>query len=67
MSTLNLSQSAITAYDGTPVRLVYAHEADMLEIFFGVNEPAASIDRDTSVVCRSWHVRSHWANLQGNH
>ena len=52
MSTLNLSQSDITAYDGTPVRLVYDHEADMLEIFFGTNEPATGIELTDHIVLR---------------
>jgi hypothetical protein len=50
MSTLHLSQSDITAYDGTPVRLVYDHEADMLEIFFGTNEPATGIEFTDHIV-----------------
>jgi len=52
MSTLNCSQSDITAYDGTPVRLVYDHEADMLEIFFGTNEPATGIELTDHIVLR---------------
>ena len=34
MSTLNLLQSDITVHDGSPVRLVYDHETDILEIFW---------------------------------
>lgn len=52
MSILNLSQSDITAYDGTPVRLVYDPEADMLEIFFGTNEPATGIELTDHIVLR---------------
>src|SRR5712691_11145793 len=52
MSALNLSQRDITAYDGTPVRLVYDQEADILEIFFGVNEPATGIDLTDHIVLR---------------
>ena len=52
MRTLNLSQSDITAYDGTPVRLVYDPEADMLEIFFGTNEPATGIELTDHIVLR---------------
>ena len=52
MHTLNLSQSDITAYDGTPVRLVYDSEADMLEIFFGTNEPATGIEITEHIVLR---------------
>jgi hypothetical protein len=52
MSPLNLVQSDITAYDGTPVRLVYDHEADMLEIFFGANEAATGIELTDHIVLR---------------
>ena len=52
MSAFNRSQSDITAYDGTPVRLVYDHEADMLEIFFGTNEPATGIELTDHIVLR---------------
>jgi hypothetical protein len=52
MRTLNLSQSNITAYDGTPVRLVYDSEADMLDIFFGTNEPATGIALTEHIVLR---------------
>src|SRR5216683_6834469 len=52
MSALNLSQRDIAAYDGTPVRLVYDQEADILEIFFGVNEPATGIDLTDHIVLR---------------
>ena len=52
MSALNLSQRDITAYDGTPVRLVYDQEADILEIFFGTNEPATGIELTDHSVLR---------------
>jgi hypothetical protein len=52
MSTLNLSQSNLTAYDGTPVRLVYDQEADILEIFFGTNEPATGVEITDHIVMR---------------
>ena len=52
MSTFNLSRKDITAYDGTPVRLVYDQEADILEIFFGANEPATGVDLTDHIVLR---------------
>ena len=52
MSPLNLSQSDITAHDGTPVRLVYDPEADTLDIFFGSNEPATGIELTEHIVLR---------------
>jgi len=52
MSALNLSQRDITAYDGTPVRLVYDQEADILEIFFGANEPATGVELTDHIMLR---------------
>ena len=52
MSALNLSQRDITAYDGTPLRLVYDQEADILEICFGTNEPATGIELTDHIVLR---------------
>jgi hypothetical protein len=52
ISALNLSKVAITAYDGTPVRLVYDQEADILEIFFGANEPATGVDLTDHIILR---------------
>jgi len=52
MSVLNFSRRDITAYDGTPVRLVYDQEADILEIFFEVNEPATGVDLTDHIVLR---------------
>lgn len=52
MSALHLSKIDITAFDGTPVRLAYDQEADILEIFFGVNEPATGVDLTDHIVLR---------------
>jgi hypothetical protein len=52
MSALNLSQRDMTAYDGTPVRLVYDQEADILEIFFGTNEPATGVELTDHIILR---------------
>ncbi len=52
MSTLNLYKTDITALDGTPVRLVYDPEADILEIFFGENEPATGVELTDHIVLR---------------
>jgi uncharacterized protein DUF2283 len=52
MSALHLSQSDMTAYDGTPVRLVYDQEADILEIFFGTNEPATGVELTDHIILR---------------
>lgn len=52
MSELNFYQTEITANDGTPVRLVYDSEADILEIFFGENEPATGVELTDYVILR---------------
>ena len=52
MSALNFSRRDITAYDGTRVGLVYDQETDILEIFFGVNEPATDVDLTDHIVLR---------------
>jgi hypothetical protein len=52
MSALKLSQRDMTAHDGTPVRLVYDQEADILEIFFGTNEPATGVELTDHIILR---------------
>ena len=52
MSELNLYKTEITAKDGTPVHLVYDQEADILEIFFGENEPATGVDLTDYIILR---------------
>ena len=52
MSELNLYKTEITAQDGTPVRLVYDQEADILEIFFGENEPATGVELTDQILLR---------------
>ena len=52
MSALYLSKVDITTHDGTPVRLVYDQEVDILEIFFGANEPATGIDLTEHIILR---------------
>ena len=52
MSALNLSQRDMTASDGTPVRLVYDQEADILEIFFGTNELATGVELTDHIILR---------------
>jgi hypothetical protein len=52
MCALNVSKTEITAHDGTRVRLVYDQEADILEIFFGENEPATGIELTDHIVLR---------------
>src|SRR5215510_4409794 len=52
MSEPNLDKIEITAKDGTPVRLVYDQEADILEIFFGENEPATGVELTDYILLR---------------
>lgn len=52
MGELNLYKTEITANDGTPVRLVYDQEADILELFFGENEPATGVELTDHIVLR---------------
>lgn len=52
MSELNLYKTEITANDGTPVRMVYDQEADILEFFFGENEPATGVELTEHIVLR---------------
>ena len=42
----------MTADDGTPVRMVYDQEADILEIFFGENEPATGVELTDYIILR---------------
>lgn len=52
MSELNLQKTELIARDGTPVRLVYDTEADILEIFFGENGPATGIELTDQMILR---------------
>lgn len=52
MNELNLYKARISARDGTPVRLVYDEEADILEIFFGDNEPATGVELTDHIILR---------------
>ena len=45
-------ETEITAADGTHVRLVYDREADILEIFFGQNEPATGVELTDHILLR---------------
>lgn len=50
MNALELYQTQ--AHDGTPVGLVYDSAADILEIFFGENEPATGIELTDYIILR---------------
>lgn len=52
MGAVKLQRTEMVAQDGTPVRLVYDEEADILEIFFGENGPATGLELTSSIVLR---------------
>ncbi len=52
MSSPILHRTEITARDGTPVRIVYDEEADVLELFFGENAPATGIELTDHIILR---------------
>ncbi|NOT57206.1 MAG: DUF2283 domain-containing protein [Deltaproteobacteria bacterium] len=52
MNTLNIRKTDILVSDGTPARLMYDQDADILEIFFGINEPATGVDLTDHIVLR---------------
>jgi hypothetical protein len=52
MNKLNLYKTEISAEDGTPIRLVYDQEADILDIFFGKNEPATGVELTDQILLR---------------
>lgn len=52
MNNLDLYRTEMTAYDGTPVRFVYDQDADILEVFFGENEPATGVELTDQIVMR---------------
>jgi len=52
MSKLNLYKTEMIADDGTSVRLVFDEEADILEIFFGENEPATGVELTDQIIIR---------------
>ena len=52
MNTLNIHKTETTAIDGTPIRLVYDQDGDILDIFFGDNESAAGIELTEHIMLR---------------
>ena len=52
MNNLDLHRTEMTAYDGTPVCFVYDQDADILEVFFGENEPATGVELTDQIVMR---------------
>jgi len=52
MDKTSFFETEITAADGTPVRLVYDREADILEIFFGQNQPGTGVELTEHILLR---------------
>ncbi len=52
MSELKNHKAEITANDGTRVRLAYDQDADLMEIFFGENEPATGVELTDYIILR---------------
>ena len=51
-AVLNRLLRETTASDGSVVRFVYDPEADMLEIFFGENQPATGVELTEDIILR---------------
>lgn len=52
MNKLDIEKTEIIADDGTSVRLVFDHEADILDIFFGENESATGVELTEQIIFR---------------
>ncbi|MFQ5434483.1 MAG: DUF2283 domain-containing protein [Anaerolineae bacterium] len=52
MNEPEFHKTEMTADDGTPVRMVYDQEADILEIFFGENESATGVELTDYIMLR---------------
>lgn len=52
MSDLNLYQTQVITLNGETIRLVYDKDEDILEVFFGQNEPATGIELTDHILLR---------------
>jgi hypothetical protein len=52
MSDLNLHRTEIKGEDGETIRLEYNEKEDMLDVFFGENEPATGIELTDHILLR---------------
>lgn len=60
MNELKLQQVNTITPEGIPVQIVYDQEADILEIFFGANEPATGVELTDYILLR-FNRQSHRA------
>ena len=52
MSDLKLKKTEVKAANGETIRLVYDESSDMLDIFFGENEPATGVELTDHILLR---------------
>jgi hypothetical protein len=52
MGDVNLYRTEMIAANGETIRLVYEQDEDILEVFFGQNEPATGIELTDHIVLR---------------
>ena len=52
MSELKLQKTEIKAANGEKIRLVYDESGDMMDIFFGENEPATGVELTDHILLR---------------
>lgn len=52
MSDLKLQKTEVQAANGETIRLVYDENGDMLDIFFGENEPATGVELTDYILLR---------------
>lgn len=52
MSSLKLHRTKVKAANGEAIRLVYDESEDMLDIFFGENEPATGVELTDYILLR---------------
>lgn len=52
MDNVSFLETEVKAADGSSVRLVYDREADILEIFFGENEPGTGVELTEHILLR---------------
>ena len=52
MEDVNLYRTEMIAANGETIRLVYEQDKDILEVFFGQNEPATGVELTDHIVLR---------------
>ena len=52
MSNVKRDETEVIAVNGETVRLIYEHNEDILEVFFGQNEPATGVELTDHILLR---------------